>query len=259
MTRRAFTLVETVVAVAVCATLMAILLPGLRAAAGGARTAACTSNLRQLATAAHAYAASNDGAMPAAVLYELDAGTIRTCAWDFVRVGGEVRPGPLWSYADVPLAVQQCPAYEGPPTGGDPYTGYNYNTSVIGHEGTLPHAGEDGAMRAGWQAARMGTPIIAIRDHASCALFGDGGWRGGANKFMRAPSGAAEGDLAVACAGTQAFRHHGACTCVACLDGSVRVDAGPRRGLATPALADGVMGFPRNGFLSDDDSRYGGP
>ena len=26
-----------------------------------------------------------------------------------------------------------------------------------------------------------------------------------------------------------------------------------------PALAEGVMGFPRNGFLSDDDSRYGGP
>jgi hypothetical protein len=76
---------------------------------------------------------------------------------------------------------------------------------------------------------------------------------------MRAPSGAAEGDLAVACAGTQAFRHHGTCTCVACLDGSTRVDTGPRRGVATPALADGIMGFPHNGFLSDDDSRYGGP
>ena len=86
MTRRAFTLVETVVTVAVCATLMAILLPGLRAAAGGARTAACTSNLRQLATAAHAYAASNDGAMPAAVLYELDGVTEEVAKKAFNRV-----------------------------------------------------------------------------------------------------------------------------------------------------------------------------
>ena len=73
MSRRGFTLVETVVVVAVCAALAAILVPALRAASGAARTVACTSNLRQLATAAHAYAAAN-GAMPAAVLYRRDNG-----------------------------------------------------------------------------------------------------------------------------------------------------------------------------------------
>jgi prepilin-type N-terminal cleavage/methylation domain-containing protein len=256
---RGFTLIETVVVVAVCAALAAILLPGLRAASGAARTAACTSNLRQLATAAHSYAASFDGAMPAAVLYVLDGGSVRTVAWDFERVGGEVRPGAVWAYSDVPPAVQQCPAYEGPPTGSDPYTGYNYNTSYVGHEGTLPHAGPGGTMLDGWDAARMGTPTTAIRDHASTALFGDGGWRGGANKFMRAPSGASEGDVSVACAGAQAFRHHGGCSCVACLDGSTRTFAVPARGTAPASLLDSVTGFPRNGFLSDDDSSYGGP
>ncbi|MFM9180810.1 MAG: type II secretion system protein, partial [Phycisphaerales bacterium] len=101
MTRRGFTLVETVVVVAVCAALAAILVPALRAASGAARTVACTSNLRQLATAAHAYASAN-GAMPAAVLYRRDGGLLRTIAWDFEQCGGTVRPGPLWNYSSTP-------------------------------------------------------------------------------------------------------------------------------------------------------------
>ena len=93
MSRRAFTLVETLVTVSVIAALLAVLLPGLRAASGAARTTACTSNLRQIATACEAYVASN-GAMPAAVLYLRDAGTVRTVAWDFEqRAGVAARAG----------------------------------------------------------------------------------------------------------------------------------------------------------------------
>ena len=258
MSRRGFTLVETVVVVAVCAALAAILVPALRAASGAARTVACTTNLRQLATAAHAYASAN-GAMPAAVLYRRDNGLLRTIAWDFEQCGGTVRPGPLWGYSSTPLAVQQCPAFDGPSTfGSDPYTGYNYNTSYVGHEGTLPSIGPGGTVIDGWAAARMGRPLGAIADHARTALFGDGGWRQGANKFMRAPGAAVEGDLPLACGGGQAFRHHGGCSCVAHLDGHVGTCDVPQRGhLTTDMLAQTVLGFPDNGFLSPDDRAYG--
>jgi len=259
MSRRAFTLIETLVTVTVIAALLAVLLPGLRAASGAARTTACTSNLRQIATACEAYVASN-GAMPAAVLYLRDAGTVRTVAWDFEQRAGVATPGPLWSYTDTPLAVQQCPDFEGPSTfGADPYTGYNYNTSYLGHEGTYPTIAEDGTAIDGWRTARMGLPPTAVRDPAATAVFGDGGWKGGANKFMRAPLNRAEGDLGLVCAGTQSFRHWGGCSCCAHLDGHVSTVADPQRGaLTTDQMARWVTDFPRNGFLSADDSAYGG-
>jgi len=258
VSRRGFTLVETVVVVAVCAALAAILVPALRAASGAARTVACTSNLRQLATAAHAYASAN-GAMPAAVLYRRDAGLLRTIAWDFEQCGGTVSPGPLWAYSSTPLAVQQCPAFDGPSTfGSDPYTGYNYNTSYLGHEGSYPTVDAAGAPVDGWRTVRPGTPATAIRSPSAVAAFGDGGWRGGANKFMRSPL-AAECDAPMACAGTQAFRHWGGCTCAAHLDGHVEVHLEPRRGpRMTDQLARWVADFPSNGFLSEGDGAYGG-
>jgi prepilin-type N-terminal cleavage/methylation domain-containing protein len=259
LTRRAFTLIETLVTVTVIAVLVAMLVPGLRAARAAARTTACTSNLRQIAEACEAYVASN-GAMPAAVLYYSDGGLVRTVAWDFEQRAGVASPGPLWNYTDTPLAVQQCPDFEGPSTfGADPFTGYNYNTSYLGHEGTYPTVDDSGVLLDGWRTARMGTPPGAVRDAAATAVFGDGGWRGGANKFMRAPLGRAEGDPGLVAAGTQAFRHWGGCTCIACLDGHVTTRETPERGATTTAQdARWVSGFPQNGFLSADDSAYGG-
>jgi type II secretory pathway pseudopilin PulG len=258
MSRRAFTIIETIVTVGVITLLAAMLVPGLRAAHGVARSTACASNLRQIATACGAYESSN-GALPAAVLYFQDSGGIRTVAWDFEQRAGQWSPGPLWTYTDTPMAIQQCPDFEGPSTfGADPYTGYNFNTSYLGHEGTYPVLAADGTLLDGWRTARMGTPPSAVRSPSTTATFGDGGWRGGANKFMRAP-GAREGDAGMACAGTQSFRHWGGCTCCAYLDGHVAQVAEPRRGtLMTDQLAQWVTDFPNNGFLSADDSAYGG-
>ncbi len=258
MTRRAFTLLEILVTMAVVAVLVSLLLPAMRAARGSARTTACTSNLRQIATACGAYEASN-GALPAAVLYFREGGGVRTVAWDFAQHAGEWKPGPLWTYTDAPTAVQQCPDYDGPSNfGADPYTGYNYNTSYLGHEGSYPTVDAAGAPVDGWRTVRPGTPATAIRSPSAVAAFGDGGWRGGANKFMRSPLGT-ECDAPMACAGTQAFRHWGGCTCAAHLDGHVQVHVDPRRGpRMTDQLARWVADFPSNGFLSEGDGAYGG-
>ena len=183
---------------------------------------------------------------------------MRTVAWDFAQAApGEVVPGPLWSFTDDPGAVQQCPAFVGPSTfGSDPYTGFNYNTSFIGTEGSYPMPDESGRMIGGWARARHGVRVAQHRRPAQTALFGDVGWLGGANKFMRSPSSSVEGDVGTTYAGGQAFRHLG-CTNVAWLDGHVSGVCQACRGVhATDALLASPMDFTRNGFLSEDDSAY---
>lgn len=59
MKKRAFTLIEMLVAVAIIALLAAILLPSLRTARAEARRAVCLSNLRQLGIATHMYLDAN--------------------------------------------------------------------------------------------------------------------------------------------------------------------------------------------------------
>ncbi len=266
MKRRAFTLVELMVVLAVVALLLGMLLPGLRAIAAMARQTTCQSNLRQLSVAAFAYAATNSESMPPALLYFQEAGGVRTVAWDYELRGDTVAPGALARFTDAPSAVQQCPDFVAEPAAdGDqapstePFSGYNYNTSYIGHEGTYPAMDASGATLDGWRTARMGRPVAAFERPDRVALLGEGGWRGGANRFMRAPMNTVEGSMPVVCAGTQAFRHIGGCTCTVCLDGHVSVTDQPRRGvLTTDALARLVINFPANGFLSEDDAAYGG-
>lgn len=65
MSRRAgVTLIEVLVVVSILAVLAAILLPALARARSQARGVQCLSNLRQIASAFHAYADANDGTLP---------------------------------------------------------------------------------------------------------------------------------------------------------------------------------------------------
>ena len=59
-----FTLIELLVVIAIIAILLALLLPGLRAARDRAYVVVCMSNLRQIAQASFAYAADHDGYVP---------------------------------------------------------------------------------------------------------------------------------------------------------------------------------------------------
>lgn len=255
---RAFSLIEVLTVIGIVTLLMSLALAGVHSVHESSKSSECSGRLRQLAIAANAYATTFREVMPPAVIFEATTAGVRSVAWDFIsNPDGTIAPGPLWAFTDEPLAVQQCPSFVGSSTfGNDPFTGFNYNTSFIGSEGAYPSVDGSGQVVSGWANARRGLTAGQLRRPSQTALFGDGGWKGGANKFMRAPSASVEGELPLVYAGAQAFRHQG-CTNVAWLDGHVSGVCQQCKGVhATPELLAGPMDFPRNGFLSDDDSAY---
>jgi len=245
-----FTVVELIVVVAVTALLLAMLVPSLASVRAAGRSAACLSNLRQMAIAAQRYALEYKY-FPPAIRFDLDGGVVNL-AWDWVTTwdGRLLSPGPLWSFTDDPGRVQQCPVYHGPTNfDGDPHTGYNYNTTYVGGEGPF--------MSWGWDDFRPGVRYGACRWTSRVAVFGDGGVVGGvANKFMRAPMNEVEQTgLGVIYGGGQAFRHVRA-TNVAYLDLHVAPAAAPHRGARADDALIELLDYPENGFLSDDDTAY---
>lgn len=242
----AFTLVELLVVISIIAMLIALLLPALGSARDAARTVVCLSNLRQMATAAHCYAASYKGSYPIAYYYQTKP-VFTAVAWDFSVTKDfntspattKVEPGLLWS-GQGSGKVQQCPSFDGASNSpGDPFTGYNYNTSYIGH----------GASETISRPAK----VTDVKRPSECALFGDGQYADGANKFMRAPF-ANPGDVSFSArsAGTQGFRHRGKTNVVFC-DGHAETLA-QRHTSTYPAEKERIA--PGTGFLSADNSMY---
>ncbi|MGI5869899.1 MAG: H-X9-DG-CTERM domain-containing protein [Kiritimatiellia bacterium] len=236
---RAFTLVEMLVVMGVVAVLVGMTTSTISAVRDAAKSAKCASNLSMMAKAALTYANDHHGQFPWAsrrVKGEF-------VCWDFITGrDGSVRPGEMWDGYGI-ASVMQCPAYsDGKANWKDnPYTGYNYNCSYIGKV-----EGDPGRRTSPARLAQ-------IQDPARTALFGDGQYGGGANKFMRAPvrQVAADGSgKSVRLAGTQGFRHRGK-TNVAFCDGHVE-------SLAQPYQYGGAEGFtaPNCGFLSPDNRLY---
>ena len=248
--RRAMTMVELMVVFATLAVLLGLLWPALSTVSSAGRSTQCRARLRQMTIAAQSYAAIYD-VFPVAIRYEAVDGVMQQVAWDWVTTpgGALISPGPLWRLTNIPGEVQQCPAYTGSANfAGDPYTGYNYNTSYIGGEAPFP--------QTGWDAVRWGVRPHACRRASQTAIFGDAGYAAGAQKFMRAPLNREGQNLDMIYSGGQAFRHARS-TNVAYVDGHVGSVYHPYPGdLATEELLAEEMGYPKNGFLSNDDGAY---
>lgn len=250
---RAFTLVELLVVIGIIGLLISLLLPALNRAREQSKSIKCLSNLRSLGQAAFMYANQNDGYFP------ISRNSL-TEEWDFAQTTNGIIPGTLWQ-GRTNLAVQQCPSYDArSATRTDPFTGYNYNTSYIG--GGLYETTPLGHSHV--RPAKVGT----IRRSAEVALFGDGQYVAGTDKYMRAPvlvSNSDTGDgigLATRTAGTQGYRHLNRTNVCYC-DGHAesvadRFTAAGTSSGGSITYSTTYVAAPGTAFLSADNHAYDG-
>ena len=251
MRKKAFTLTELLVVISVVSLLMAILMPVLAGARQQGKSVLCSSNLRQMVITALVYSNDNDGYFPMATVTEITGSLRKYCAWDFTTVHKSgrryIEPGLLWQ-GEMMEKIHQCPSFKGAANWAeDPYTGYNYNTSYIGGSAAV----RDG--RAVGRTVVMSAKVNDVKRPVECAIFGDGQWADGANKFMRSPfPGRLDEGFFGRYAGTQGYRHLGK-TNVAWCDGSVS----SVRGCFTETHQVEKENIARGtGFLSPDNSAY---
>lgn len=249
---KAFTLIELLVVIAIIAMLMAVLVPSLARAKEQGREVYCQSNLRQMHIAAMVYAESQRGYYPISQHTVSTATEITQFCWDFTTrqfSSGVTKtsPGILWQ-GDTIDKIQQCPSFRGSSnTMSDPYTGYNYNTSFIGH----------GQNESILQSSRTQD----VRRPSGCVLFGDGETIMGANKYMRSPLRSDSDGFSGRWSGTQGFRHSLSTNLVWC-DGSAvskdQVFTGDKTGQTREKLESYNRKHPRSpiGFISADNSAY---
>ncbi len=225
--KRAFTIIELMFVIGLGAAVAVMVLPALKSVRERALSAQCKTNLHQLAAACLNYS-MKEGFLPWGMIdpNPHEASFWKTPAfkriyprenparhgverwsdyssfcWDFIRKKGETG----WKCGEMFVGIEASSLFSCPKCrarsdnwDGNHITGYNYNVCYLGYV-------ENDAGKRFYPTA-----FREIKNPASVVVFGDGGYAGGPNKFMRAPMQDKQYDSSSASlrkAGTQAFRH----------------------------------------------------
>jgi len=224
--RSAFTLIELLVVIAVVGLLAAIVMGAMPAALAAAGSAACRSNLRQLAAANLAYAGDHGRFVAAAS----DMGGVNSIRWHGVREGKVFNgaKGPLAPYLGGGGAskwVRRCPGFQPEADGFEASCGgYGYNALGVGSEVCLPDGGD---------GTQVGMRPQMIASPATTVMFADAAYLKGSGKRAKLIEYSFAEPPRFASGGTPwptiHFRHRGRAN-VAWCDGHVSAESIERSG-----------------------------
>ncbi len=175
---RAFTLVELLVVIGIIAILIGILLPSLNAARQQSQSAACASNIRQLAISSMQYAQDNHSYWPPAHLFYYTQNNAR---WHGTRTSGsqpfDFAASPLLKYLQT-ASVKRCPSFDFSPAGFESACGgYGYNNHYIGSGSDEPSlqalANTLGPLQWDLQIGNVAAKLTQIRRASEKIAFAD--------------------------------------------------------------------------------------
>lgn len=131
--RRAFTLVEMLVVIAILVVLISILLPALQGVRAKSKELACGSNLHQLALAFMMFSGEHDGYLPGNKDDASSPDTWKRCwlmgnTFNFYNAPDQ---GTIYPYVGSSKKVYRCPALPVNPGGGDGYSNGRFDYSVF--------------------------------------------------------------------------------------------------------------------------------
>lgn len=278
MRRRGFSIIELVLIMGLICLVAEMTIPSLFEAYEAAQSAKCKSNLHLLAVFCQGYA-MREGFYPwgsiepnqheaqywgneaLKLIYPRENprrfgvehwNEYSSFCWDFTRRKGEDG----WDCGEILRGVKArdvfgCPKCSRERTDnwdGNHVTGYNYNVCYVGY------VENDAGKR------KYPTAWESVKHPSRVVVFGDGGYAGGPNKFMRAPIQDKEYDASAAGlrkAGTQAFRHGRGekrhCN-MAFLDGHVEEFRQPYKAGGKPGWVDETT---HSAFISSGNGIYG--
>lgn len=182
---RGFTLVELLVVIAIISLLLAILLPALRKVRVITRRVVCQSNLRQIATAWHAYLTENDG-------YFLQRPNINHEFGGWKGYGGQDPNRPLNSYVGLPINLAtentaklfRCPSDSGGVFSYPPQdlaynlfgNSYQTNTMLIGQKGIPVPRDPRMQLHIGINKRLKNLNVNKVSKSSLLLLVGDNNW-----------------------------------------------------------------------------------
>jgi prepilin-type N-terminal cleavage/methylation domain-containing protein/prepilin-type processing-associated H-X9-DG protein len=172
--KKAFTLVELLVVMAIIALLMSVLTPALSLARARNNAIMCRSNIHQLLLANSGYATENNGYYVAAAMDMLDGSYGGLHRWHGVRANHnepfEPRKGPLASYLG-DGRVKQCPQKVNFRKG-DPWD-YNYEDGCGGYGYNMTYLGSRIWQSYSSENCRITAKDLEVRSPAETMMFAD--------------------------------------------------------------------------------------